>query len=136
MVSRPIFVMLFFCFVCFVFYDSITGFFPQFASTTNLLAQFLVGFAFYLWISISATFFFLQSARREIGIVDGTYTAVGRSKLATLYFALVFGAALLLALVCFGTNLYRTITILVLAQMSNFVFGLLVSFVVFFFSFI
>jgi hypothetical protein len=58
---------------------------------------------------------------------ENSYTAIGRNKLATLYFALVFGAGLIFALVCFGTNLYRTVSYLLLAQMQSFVLGLLVS---------
>jgi hypothetical protein len=98
------------------------------SSDGNLLAQFLVGFVFYLWISVSATIYLVRSAKRELAIIDGTYTAPARrSRIAVIYFATVFMAGLVLALACFAANLYRTIMLLVLANMSYAVFAALIT---------
>lgn len=98
------------------------------SSDGNLLAQFLVGFVFYLWISISGTLFLLRSARRELAIIDGTYTAPARrNRVAVIYFAVVFMAGMVLALACFAANLFRTIMLLVAAHMSYAVFAALVT---------
>ncbi len=101
---------------------------PNVSSDGNLLAQFLVGFVFYVWISVSATIYLAKSAKREVGIVNGTYTAPARRvKLVTLYFAVVFMAGLVLALTCFATNLYRTIMTLVVSNLTFVVFAALIT---------
>ena len=102
------------------------GFRPEVKTTTNLLAQLLIGMAAWLWISLSMTFFFIQSKRRELGILDGTYTATGRSKLKTLYFTLVMLAGILLALACLCTNMYRVITTLTKSGLDGSIFSALI----------
>ena len=98
------------------------------SSDGNLLAQFLVGFVFYLWISVSGTIYLVRCARREIAIINGTYTAPARrNRLAVVYFAAVFMAGMVLALACFAANLYRTIMLLVAAHMSYAVFAALIT---------
>ncbi len=109
----------------------VPGYLPSVSNVSlegNLLAQFLVGFVFYLWISASGTLYLLRAAKRELAIIDGTYTAAARrNRLAVIYFAVVFMAGLVLALACFAANLYRTIMLLVLANLSYAVFAALIT---------
>ena len=100
-------------------------FFPELTSGSGLLARYLVGFFFFLWISISASWYLLTASRRETGILDGSYTATGRHKWLTVYFSVVFFAGLVLALACFASNMYVTIVTLKLVGLAYAVLGAL-----------
>lgn len=103
----------------------IHAFFPKLHTNTNLIAQLVVGAVAWLWISISATIFFVKSKKRELAIINGEYTTVGRSKLVTVYFAIVFMAGLVLALVCLSTSMYRIISTLYLGKQGALTFDVL-----------
>ena len=102
------------------------NFFPNQNSPTNLLAEFIVGAIAWLWISVSLNVFLIKSRRREIGIIDGTFTeADERSRLQALYFSLALSAGLILALACLAANLFKVISVAYAAGVSYDTFALL-----------
>jgi len=93
--------------------------------TTSLIIQLVVGMVFWLAISVSFTFFFLSARRRELGIIDGTYTESGRSRPRAIFFSLVMLAALLLSLACLAANMFRVVSETLAAGLGSSTFGFL-----------
>lgn len=81
-------------------------------SNANWIPQLVVGLVVYVWISASLTWFWVGARRRELDIIDGAYQSGPRSRLVSVYFAVVFFAGFVLCAVCFATNLYRVVTTL------------------------